>query len=176
MKFNKKQEITPKIEKFISYKWIQEWFQKSLFENIYKEAVKENINVGQFTQWLYDLGINPLLKLKEIPESFLEGNDNLIEITIPDTIKKINESAFYGCSKIRELVIPRNVEIIEGWSLAHMNALQEVTIQCRLEELNAFAIYDNDDLKVVSSIPENKEILTMMISELKNGKAKFQEI
>lgn len=176
MKFNKKQEITPEIEKFISYKWIQEWFQKSLFKNIYKEAVKENINIGQFTQWLYDLGINPLLKLKEIPESFLEGNDNLIEIHIPDTINKIGESAFYGCSNIRELVIPRNVEIIEGWSLAHMNTLQEITIRGKLEELYALAIYDNDHLKVISSIPENKEILTVMISELKNSKAKFREI
>ena len=177
MKFNTKQDITDEIEKFINQAWIKEWLKKGMFINIYKELIKEKMNVGKFTHWLYDLGIDPLsYGLTEVPESFLEGEESLIEIHIPAKIKKIGESAFYGCTQVKEIIIPRNVEEIEGWSLAHMKGLKEITIEGKLKNLNSLGIYDNDHIETIYSIPANKELINMNVSEIKAGTAKFVEI
>lgn len=177
MKFNTKQDITDKIEKFIHQAWIKEWLKKGMFINIYKELIKEKMNVGEFTHWLYDLGIDPLTyDLKEVPEEFLEGQSSLIEIHIPDKITKIGEAAFYGCTQVEEVILPRNVDTISPWSFAHMKRLKEMRIEGQLKNLDSLSIFDNDNIERIFSGPENREIITMNVSEIKAGTARYMEI
>lgn len=52
------------------------------------------------------------LTVTEIAYKAFFENEDILSVTIPDTIKKIGESAFCGCCCLNEVVIPETVEEI----------------------------------------------------------------
>ena len=49
----------------------------------------------------------------EILEEEFQGCEELIEVVLPQSVKKIGASAFCWCSKLRKINIPHGVSIIQ---------------------------------------------------------------
>lgn len=151
------------------------------FTELYKEALKLGVNLNELGRMFYDAGIDPLEHMTEVPAQFFADNHALTEIIIPEGITKLCDSAFYDCINVKEIIVPKSVKHIDEWALAGLDNVKEITIEGKLESLHPFGIYELSSLERIYSIPENKEILTMNVSELKphtSGlvQARFMEI
>lgn len=47
----------------------------------------------------------------QIGNNAFRDRNNLIKVTLPDTLEQINDYAFYGCSNLEEIVFPNNCSI-----------------------------------------------------------------
>ena len=57
-------------------------------------------------------------------------NDDLVSITLPDTITSIGDYAFAGCSSLKSLIIPKNVSNIGTHAFANCGGLSSVEFKC----------------------------------------------
>lgn len=64
---------------------------------------------------------------EEIPEWAFLNCDSLVEITLPDTLKKIGYGAFYG-THITELTIPKNVEKLAQGAISDCYRIEAVYV------------------------------------------------
>lgn len=151
------------------------------FESLYARAWSLGVNLNELGRMFYDSDIDPLEYMTEVPEQFFADNQDLLEISIPEGITRLCDSCFYDCTNVKEIIVPKSVKHIDEWALAGLDNVKEITIEGKLESLHPFGIYELPSLETIYSIPENKEILTMNVSELKDsvfgpGQARFMEI
>lgn len=71
----------------------------------------------------------------EIRGYFLRGNENVVEINIPDTISEISSEAFEFCPNLKKLTMGKNVEIIGESLCLDGSSLKEVTLSESLKEI-----------------------------------------
>lgn len=151
------------------------------FKTVYKEAERLGVNLKELGRAFYEVGINPLEHINEVPAQFFANNYDLLEISIPEGITCLCDSCFYDCTNVKEVTVPKSVTRIDEWALAGMDKLESITIEGKLESLHPFGIYELPYLEKVYSIPENKELLMNQVSELreqdgKPAQARFMEI
>lgn len=63
-------------------------------------------DIGTFTTLMYEIDVDPLIYLDEVPKYFLCGQSSTHNIKIPDNIKYISKYAFYKCSGLTDVTIP----------------------------------------------------------------------
>ncbi len=68
-------------------------------------------------------------------EAFAE-QENLQNVTIPDTVVKIGCYAFRGCSSLHSVAIPNSVQEIEEEAFSSCDSLQSVTLPKSLDEIS----------------------------------------
>ena len=137
------------------------------FEELYRIANLENIDIRELTQLLYEGGLNPLEHMSYVPENFIYSTPELIEVIIPEGVEEIHESAFYDCINIKSVTLPSTVHKIMDWALADCDSLKEITIEGKLDSLAPLGIYQLPSLEKVYSIADNADILLDKVSELK---------
>ena len=69
------------------------------------------------------------------------GCENMVSITIPNSITSIGSSAFYGCSGLTSFTIPSNVTIIGSWAFARCYGLTNMVIPNNVTVIDEDAFY-----------------------------------
>lgn len=109
-------------------------YSDDIAQGIFTLAYKEIENtlgpafVGQFTELLLDSKIDPLERVKKIPDSYLWGAD-VKEISIPHWIEQIGMSAFMGCNNVESVAVPGNVSQIGFRAFGSCKSLTEAIIE-----------------------------------------------
>lgn len=106
---------------------IQKALKNSDFETLYRETWKRTSYsaIGEVTQLLINLNINPLDHLSSIPRGFLT-NTSIKHLDIPDHIKSIDEFAFAHCGSLTSITIPNSVTSIGNSAFEHCNSLTSI--------------------------------------------------
>jgi hypothetical protein len=58
-----------------------------------------------------------------------EGCEELVGITLPNSVTKIELAAFNACTNLTSIIIPNSVTEIEGWAFTNCTNLTSVTFQ-----------------------------------------------
>lgn len=105
-----------KIKEIINKPEIKDAINNRDFEKVYEILNSIDYKIGVktiscLTKIFYDIGIDPLLYMKKVPDFFLIGQKEISQINIPTHIKTIGQQAFAG-TNITNLIIPEGVEYI----------------------------------------------------------------
>ena len=122
-------------------------------DGTYPDVNLKNIDVSEFGKYdLEDLfgnniyrQINPDISnwnIKYMPSNFFNGNKQIKEFTIPNSVTGIGKKVFDYCSSLTSVTIPNSVTSIEEFAFAHCGSLTSVTIPNSVThiDLNVFFI------------------------------------
>lgn len=88
---------------------------------------------GIFTEMMEDIGINPLLYMKSIPQYYARGNQ-IESIYIPDNIISIHDRAFENCTELKEVSLPKGLRNISFNAFFGCESLNRLTFRGTKEE------------------------------------------
>ena len=74
---------------------------------------------------------------------------NLTEITIPNSVTSIEYGAFYNCSSLTEIVIPDSVTSIKSETFYNCSSLTEIVIPDSVTSIGSYAFEDCNSLNAV---------------------------
>ena len=122
-------ELSLRLRKFLSEPEIQEALQESEFGTLYKKLQKtENYDtIGNFTQLIISLHIDPLSYLDSMPVAFL-AHTSVKSIDIPNHVTNISDWAFCDCESLTSITIPDSVTSIGNYAFEYCSELTSVTI------------------------------------------------
>lgn len=137
------------------------------FDEIYPIVIKKflgnDIMISMFTQTLLEAGINPIHKLKSIPDSYRYGDHSLTVEVIPknvltmhkyayaycdhlttvnfetENLPVIPESCFAYCGNLNNIEIPKSVEYIQACAFEWCANLSTVKLNEGLRSIESFA-------------------------------------
>ena len=82
--------------------------------------------VGQLTQVLESVGLNPLDDLEFVPIFYHAEDTSLKSVSIPKGIKIIQNNAFAGCTNLTQVTIPLSVEAIRYAAFFNCSKLKAI--------------------------------------------------
>ena len=88
---------------------------------------------GIFTEMMENVGINPLLYMKAIPQYYARGNQ-IEAIYIPDNIISIYTRAFENCTELKEVSLPKGLRNISSNAFFGCESLTKLTFRGTKEE------------------------------------------
>lgn len=108
------------------------------WEEIYSDAYE--FGVGELTEILMQIGLNPLLKLTKVPKEYLLYS-SVQSIEIPNNITSIGTEAFFRCENLTDIKLNEGLEIIHAAAFAECSKLSSIVLPNSLEyiESEAFA-------------------------------------
>lgn len=109
----------------------EDLFNNNNYDEIYAKLAQNFLasRVGIFTKMLFDIGENPLIYMKYVPEYYLATNQELLKnivCRIPTNVEEIRDFAFGSCVKL--LFIPDTVTHIDTSSFTFAN--DDLEIRC----------------------------------------------
>ena len=119
------------------------------FKPVYDAAIKayeNDLTAGApkypeiITQILFNIRINPLEYMEEVPRYFLYWSD-IKDFTIPNNVKIIRENAF-ARSEIKNIKISEILEIIERYAFANCKNLEYIEFPSTIKEIKLWAFKD----------------------------------
>lgn len=126
-KFKENQHLTSSTK--LLFNEAKEDIKTGNWKNFYSDNYLFDHDIfGTATQLLIQSGINPLLSLYGVPEAYLMGNQNLLEINIPDNINVIGESAFAECEYLNKVILPKEVLEIRDNAFNACSSLNSITL------------------------------------------------
>ena len=119
--------IDPGIINFIEKN--KEILNNNDFNNLYALTMVEDIDVGELTELLLSVGINPLFYTDRVPPYYLTSTD-IEEFKIPDNgkINAIGDHAFQYCQMLKKIDIPKSVLYIGYQAFDGCASLKEVDL------------------------------------------------
>lgn len=114
------------------------------------DALKENYNA----QILLDL--STVNGLTEIPQDCFRNSNSLVEITLPDSVKKIGSQAFSWCSSLQSVNNLGNITTIESWCFGVCGNLQSITIPASVTSIGQSAFSYCNNLRDIVIDEENE--------------------
>lgn len=121
------------------------------FEELYEMVRIEfptngNISViPQLNGYFLSAGIDVLQYLETIPAFFIQYEDHIRNISIPNNIKKINDAAFRGL-KVEEINLPLKLKAIGNYCFCHNQELKRVTLPKNPSSLGGYMFADCNNL------------------------------
>ncbi len=172
--------MTEELAKFIkqNIKLIDE----SEFDNLYKKAHNEGVQLAELTQMLLESDVEFLSSMTKIPGKCFAGINSLKQIIIPDSVQSIGDFAFTNCTNLKHVElssklldtgystfsgcglnsiwIPKSLRVIGCGSFASCTDLTSLTFEERSKcnEIDDSAFEYCGKLKTVR-LPESLEIL-----------------
>lgn len=112
------------LEKYASLIKEEDW------GTLYFKADSElrNIQVGELTQILLSVNIDPLEKLTTIPPHYLDSS-SIETFCIPEGIHAISTQAFQFCSKLKQVYIPKSIKYIGEYAFYYSENLKDITYE-----------------------------------------------
>lgn len=123
-----------------------ELIKKKDFTSLYDNCKNPYFLSPRITKILLDCGVNPLLYMKAIPNSYMRASD-IKEIVIPDNILRIDRNAFEECEELQHISIPKSVERVDICAFNYCPSLETITIN------NPKTYFNNDSIDTYS-LPE----------------------
>jgi len=74
-----------------------------------------------------------------IGSSAFEGNESIVVIVIPETVKSIGSSAFAGCASLQEINLPESMTTIRDNTFMGCTSLKTMNLPKKLTEIEMFA-------------------------------------
>lgn len=88
-------------------------------------------------------------KIIRIGHCAFQYNEDIISVTIPNTVTYIERSAFAGCKKLKKVTISSNVHTIDSHAFEGCESLVSVSLPPNLETLSAYVFYECKNLTSV---------------------------
>lgn len=88
--------------------------------------------------------------LKEIPGSFMYGNDIIISITLPATAETIGTSAFADCSLLKSMTLPSTLTGIGAYAFEKCSSITDIDIPGSVSTIGRYAFSECAKLKSVT--------------------------
>ena len=151
-----KLELSNRFKAFLVSSDFREMINNFDIDNLYKYTLRSFYitDIGNLTQMLYSISINPLNYLTYVPSYFLCGIDRTINISIPNNITSIDNNAFYNCSGLTSVTIGNNVTSIGSFTFAGCTSLTNITIPDSVTSIDSDAFSECTSLKNIT-IPDN---------------------
>lgn len=148
-------ELSLRLKKFLSEPSIQQLLQKSDFGTLYKKLQEtENYDtIGNFTQLLISLNLDPLSYLDYMPIAFL-AHTSVKSIDIPNHITNISDWAFCGCESLTSITIPDSVTSIGEYAFNYCTSLESIIIPDSVTSIGQGAFQDSKGLTSIT-IPDS---------------------
>ena len=146
--------LSEPLKKLLAKPEIQKALKNSDFETLYIETWKRTSysTIGEVTQLLINLNINPLDHLSSIPKGFLT-NTSIKHIDIPDHITSIDEFAFAHCVSLTSITIPDSVTSIGYWTFNSCTSLNYISYKGTKDQWGKIALADGwDDSSSIKAI------------------------
>lgn len=105
-----------------------------------------SFDIAEMNKMLLQSGINPIEKLKYIPERFYYGRDDLTEIKIPNYVEGISIYAFKDCENLKKIYIPKSVKFIDGGAFDGGPTYRHIQYEGSLNNWLSMDIDSNDGL------------------------------
>lgn len=80
--------------------------------------------------------------LTEIPASMFYGCEKLVNVTMPDGVKKIGDNAFTQCFSLNSIELPDSLESIGAEAFFGCEMLQQIVVPDSVSEIGNAAFYD----------------------------------
>lgn len=84
----------------------------------------------------------------------LNGCENLVSVSLPDSIAKIGKYAFAGCAKLTSINIPEGIDRIEDYVFSSCASLKSINLPQSVAAIGKCAFYGCKKLTSIN-IPEN---------------------
>lgn len=111
--------------------------QQNQWETIY-ERYRTTLGLStlaDFTQVLFDCGIDPLLYLKIIPRYYFD-NGSIEYLIIPKNVEKISMKSFYRCKNLKTLtILGDDLKVIEEQAFQMCEQLEQVNLSDSIEAI-----------------------------------------
>ena len=75
-------------------------------------------------------------KVTKIGENAFDGNEEIINVTIPDSVKTIDLYAFYNCTSLETVSIPESVTSIGEGAFANCTALNTINLPSKIKTIS----------------------------------------
>lgn len=124
-------EISEKLKRFLEDRSNRELLNSYNFKELYRELLTQGTTpgiVGEFTSLMYEIDVDPLLYLDEVPNKFLLYGENIKKVEIPTNIISIGGYAFYCCRSLTDVTIPNSVTSIAYAAFHGCSGLTSITI------------------------------------------------
>lgn len=111
---------------------------ESEFDNLYKKAQNEGIQLTELTQMLLDSDVEFLSSMTKIPGKCFAGINSLKQIIIPDSVQSIGDFAFTNCTSLKHVDLSSKLLDV-GYNAFSACGLNSVLIPKSLGELGCGA-------------------------------------
>ena len=101
------------------------------------------------------LDLSTVNGLTEIPQDCFRNSNSLVEITLPDSVKKIGSQAFSWCSSLQSVNNLGNITTIESWCFGVCGNLQSITIPASVTSIGQSAFSYCNNLRDIVIDEEN---------------------
>ena len=86
------------------------------------------------------------------------NNSNVVEVTLPDTIKMLGEKTFASCARLKKIKLPSKLESIPAETFYYCESLENITIPDTVKKIEDSAFRGCSSLKSVTIPDAVKEI------------------
>lgn len=133
-------EMSDDLKNCLSNYEVQDLINNNNYTQLYSYIISSGLikfypTVGELTQLLLAVNINPLNYMDYIPAAYLAWT-KISHFTIPKHITSIGTFAFLYCKSLKSIIIPNNVTQIGHQAFGECNALTSITFGKNLKEVS----------------------------------------
>ena len=93
------------------------------------------------------------------------NNSNVVEVTLPDTIKMLGEKTFASCARLKKIKLPSKLESIPAETFYYCESLENITIPDTVKKIEDSAFRGCSSLKSVTIPDAVKEIESLAFED-----------
>lgn len=108
---------------------------------------------GKYASDYFGRGVQEYIigaSITRLPRAYFWADDELVSVTLPNSVTSIGDNAFCGCKKLKSLTIPNGVTSIEYGAFERCSSLTSMTIPNGVTDINHRTFYGCTSLASVT--------------------------